>query len=317
MTEIIRRDRVRNWRSGATGCSARCVIDSSWTPDGDGVGRTGVPLAASAKTACAGGGMRRGRRRQWPVGDAAPRPRARRRTAICGVVGRSAPRMCGRRPRASAGAISVGAVASAPPRSASAGGPRGQFERDLADVPAVDVRVAVELCPPFGVVGDLVEDVGVVLRPEESEQLVGRTEVAHPAAEAHHQDVVTEVQVQDAVGHHDHRASSVGKQTQLAHDLLVQRRIQPGCRLVQGEQGRLGQQLQRHRGALALAARERVDALLGPRRQPEQLQDLVDRARRCFRDTSSAKRSDAAKRSARRTVSWRCSTSSCGTMPIR
>ena len=38
---------------------------------------------------------------------------------------------------------------------------------------------------------------------------------------------------------------------------------------------------------------------------------------RCLRDTSLAKRSDAANFSARRTVSWGCMTSSCGTIPMR
>ena len=82
--------------------------------------------------------------------------------------------------------------------------------------------------------------------------------------------------MQDAVRDHDHGPASVREQPQLSHDLLVQGGVQAGGRFVEGEQRRLGQQLQRDRRALALAAGERVDPLFGAVGQSEQLDDLGD-----------------------------------------
>ena len=88
--------------------------------------------------------------------------------------------------------------------------------------------------------------------------------------------MVAQVEVQHAVGDHDDGPAAVREQPQLPHDLLVQGRIQTRGGLVQGEQRRLGEQLQRHRGALALPAGEGVDPLLAAVGQAEQLDHLGD-----------------------------------------
>ncbi len=114
-------------------------------------------------------------------------------------------------------------------------GPGGDLQGHLADVPAVELGVPVDLGPPFGVVGHLVEHVGVVVGAEEGEELVRGTEVTHPPALAHDEDVVAQIQVQHAVGDHDDRTATVGQQPQFPHDLLVQGWVQPGGRLVESE----------------------------------------------------------------------------------
>ncbi len=73
----------------------------------------------------------------------------------------------------------------------------------------------------------------------------------------------------------DDRTAVVGQPAKLAHHVTVQRRIQAGRRLVQAEQRRFGQQLERHRRPFALATGERVDALVRTLAEAEHRDDLV------------------------------------------
>ena len=82
----------------------------------------------------------------------------------------------------------------------------------------------------------------------------GRPEERHLAAGHQHQQPVAQVQVGDAVGHHDHRAAVVGELGHLLHHRLVETGVETGGWLVQEQQRWLGQELKRHVDALLLAA---------------------------------------------------------------
>ncbi len=76
--------------------------------------------------------------------------------------------------------------------------------------------------------------------------------------------------------HDEHHAAGVGQLAQHQHHLPVQRRVQPGGRFVQDQQRRSGEQLERHRGALALAAGQLVHPGVGVLGQLEFLEHLGD-----------------------------------------
>ena len=76
--------------------------------------------------------------------------------------------------------------------------------------------------------------------------------------------------------HHDHHATGVGQLPQHHHDLVVERRVEARSRLVEDQQRRPGEQLERHRGALALSAGELFHPGVGVFGQVELFEDLRD-----------------------------------------
>jgi hypothetical protein len=78
------------------------------------------------------------------------------------------------------------------------------------------------------------------------------------------------------VGDHQHHAAGVGELAQHQHDLTVQRGVQTRRRLIEQQQRRLGEQLERHRRAFALPAGELVHPGVGVFGQVEFLEHLGD-----------------------------------------
>lgn len=76
------------------------------------------------------------------------------------------------------------------------------------------------------------------------------------------------------MGDHQHHTTRVGKLAQHHHHLAVQRGVQTGGRFVQDQQRRAGEQLERHRGALALTAGEFVHPGVGVLGQLELFEHL-------------------------------------------
>ena len=118
------------------------------------------------------------------------------------------------------------------------------------------------------------EDPGVVVSAEVGGGVGGGTVVGHPAPGGQDQHPVAQRQVLHRVGDHHDRAAVVGQLPQQQHDLPVQARVQAGRRLVQVEQLGSGQQLQGHRGALALPAGQPVDAQAGALGQAQLVEHL-------------------------------------------
>ena len=118
----------------------------------------------------------------------------------------------------------------------------------------------VTLVGRVGIAGDRAEDVGPVGGAHRRADLVGRPAERGLAAGRQQQHLIAHVEVGQRVRDHQHHAAGVGQLAQHRHHLPVQRRVQARGRLVEDQQRRTGQQLQRHRGALALTAGELVDA---------------------------------------------------------
>lgn len=78
------------------------------------------------------------------------------------------------------------------------------------------------------------------------------------------------------MGDDQHGAAVVGEAAQQLHDVAVHARVEAGGRLVEEDQGGLGQQLQGDRDALALAAGEGGDLLLLVDVELQLAEDLVD-----------------------------------------
>ena len=78
------------------------------------------------------------------------------------------------------------------------------------------------------------------------------------------------------MGDHQHHTAGVGELAQHQHHLTVQRRVETGGRLVEQQQRRLGQQLERDRCALALTTRQLVHPGVGVLGQVEFLEHLRD-----------------------------------------
>ena len=76
--------------------------------------------------------------------------------------------------------------------------------------------------------------------------------------------------------HHDHHPAGVGQLAQHHHDLVVQRRIQTRCRLVEDQQRRPGQQLERDRRPFALPTGQLVHPGIGVLGQVELFEDVGD-----------------------------------------
>ena len=136
--------------------------------------------------------------------------------------------------------------------------------------------VQVALRGRVGITGDGGEDVGPVRGAHRRADLVGRSVERGLAARREQQHLVAHVQIGEGVRDDQDDAAGVGELTQHRHDLPVERGVQPGGRLVEDQQRRAGQQFQRHRGALALAAGEFVDAGVEMFGHLEFLEHLVD-----------------------------------------
>ena len=78
------------------------------------------------------------------------------------------------------------------------------------------------------------------------------------------------------MGDDDHRAPAVGQAPHQLHRGLLEARVEPRRRLVEEEQRRLGHELEGDARALALPARELVDAEVGAVREPQLAHHLVD-----------------------------------------
>jgi hypothetical protein len=158
-------------------------------------------------------------------------------------------------------------------------GHRGGRVHLVGDVALVVGRPAVVGGPvAVGLGLEGLEHLGPARLAEVAQALLGRPEVGDLAPGHQDQEAVAQVQVGHAVGHHDDRAAVMGQLGHLLHDRLVQARIQPGGRLVQVQQRRLGQQLEGHVDPLLLAAGHGRDARLGVPGQRQLLQDLGDPA---------------------------------------
>ena len=120
------------------------------------------------------------------------------------------------------------------------------------------------------------EDIGPGAVAEEVQRLLGRTEVGDRAARRHHQELVADGELGHRVGDHQDRAAVVGEAAEQLHDVAVHARVEARGGLVQEDQRRLGEELQGHRDALALAAGEGGDLLLLVDVQLELAQHLVD-----------------------------------------
>ena len=127
-----------------------------------------------------------------------------------------------------------------------------------------------------GVGAHLGEDVGPVGGAHRRADLIGRTQERGLAAGRQQQHLIADVEIGHRVRHHQDNAAGVGELAQHHHHLPVQRRVQTRGRLVENQQRRPGEQLQRHRGALALAAGQLVDPGVGVLGQLEFLEDLGD-----------------------------------------
>ena len=117
----------------------------------------------------------------------------------------------------------------------------------------------VAVAPGFGVVGDLVVDIHDVVHLEEAQRLLIAAEKAQVAATAHEYDLVAQLQLQGAVGDQHDRLAGIGHLAQRMHQVALRSGVKPGGRLVQEEDVRVGKQLHRDAGALALSAAEGAD----------------------------------------------------------
>jgi hypothetical protein len=162
------------------------------------------------------------------------------------------------------------------------------------------------------------EDVGEIAPAEVAQGVGGRAEVYDMAAGCEQQELGADVQVGDVVRDHDDGAVVVGELAQRAHHRPVHARVEPRGRLVEEQQGRLREQFERDARALALAAGQADDPLLGVRGEAQLGQHLLDRGvPRAAWSVSAGNRRRAAYERAWYTVSWVCSTSSCGTSAMR
>ena len=125
-----------------------------------------------------------------------------------------------------------------------------------------------------GVGAHLGEDLGPVGGAHRPTDLVGRAAVGRLAAGSHQQHLVADVQVgQQCVTTITTRPASANWRS-IVMTWLIQRRIQTRGRLVEDQQRRPGQQLERHRGAFALSAGQLVDAGIGVLGQVEFFEHL-------------------------------------------
>ena len=123
-----------------------------------------------------------------------------------------------------------------------------------------------------GVGGDAGEQVGPVGAAQRGADLVCWPAVGGLAAGGQKQHLITDVQMGQAVG-----PPSVGQPAQHGHHLAIQRRIQPGGRLIEDEQRRPGQQFHCHRRAFALPAGQPINASVGMTGQLQLLQHPIHR----------------------------------------
>ena len=112
--------------------------------------------------------------------------------------------------------------------------------------------------------------------PSSRPDLVGRAVERGLAAGGEQQHLVADVEIGQRVGDDEDDAAGVGELAQHRHDLAVQRGVQARGRFVEDQQRRAGQQLERDRGALALAAGELVDAGVEVLGHLEFFEHLVD-----------------------------------------
>ena len=97
------------------------------------------------------------------------------------------------------------------------------------------------------------------------------------AAGGEHEHVVAILlHIRQRVGDDEHDTSRVGELPQHLHHRLVERRVKSGRRLVEDEQFRPGEQLDRGGHALALAAGQSVDAIVAAFRQFQFGEHVVD-----------------------------------------
>ena len=114
--------------------------------------------------------------------------------------------------------------------------------------------------------------------PELLECVVEGADEADASAARHEHDAIASREVVDRVGgEHDCRRS-VGESTQAVDDLRARDRVETRCRFVEEEHLRIGEQLDRDAGALALAATQCGDpdvAVLGQAHGVEGVTDRV------------------------------------------
>ena len=146
-------------------------------------------------------------------------------------------------------------------------------------IPGVVDRLAVLLRPvPVRLGLEGLEDLGPAVQGEVP-QPVGRSpEVGDLAARHQDQEPVADAQVGDAMRDHDDRPAVLGQPGHHLHHGLVQPGVQAGGGLVEEQQRRLCEQLERDVDALLLAAGQRRCACLGMLRERQLAQHLVDPA---------------------------------------
>ena len=151
--------------------------------------------------------------------------------------------------------------------------------------------------------------VGVELRDrsdsEPGERLVDGPDEADAAAAHHEHDAIARLEVLDRVGREHDRCGLVGEPAQSCDQLCARDRIEPGRRLIQEEDVRIGEQLDGDAGALALPAAQRADPDVGLPGQPDGVDRAADRvvdlaARRSTTGAGAAPRSGGCVRAAGR-----------------
>ena len=110
---------------------------------------------------------------------------------------------------------------------------------------------------------------------EVPQAVAGRAVEGHPAARDQHEQAVTHVQVNHAVRDDDHGPAVLGQPAHQLHHGLVQPGVQAGRGLVQEQQGRLGEQLERHVDPLLLAARHGRGPGVAVRGERKLVDDLI------------------------------------------
>ena len=135
--------------------------------------------------------------------------------------------------------------------------------------------------------GEPAVDVGEVIDAEIPSRLRRRTSEGQITISGQEDHLVTPVDGRRLVGGEDNRDPSPGEPAQQAHNLCRCRRVQTRGGFIQEEGARLGEQLDRDAGPLALAARQHPDRGIAPVGQVQVAHRFVDHVvgmlRRCAR----------------------------------
>ena len=128
----------------------------------------------------------------------------------------------------------------------------------------------------FAARGEVGEHLGDVRLAEPGRGGVRRAQKSRNTARGEHEDLIAQRQARQLMGHDHHGATAIGEVAEQAHERPGQARVEPRDGLVDEEQRGLRQELERHVGALALAARQLADRRRGLVGDAQFGQHLVD-----------------------------------------